>query len=75
MKRITSIIVPMLFAFFLTGLCFAQSPVNPPASEKSSVEKSLKGKTTSKKKRSTDGYRAPKQVKKPTGSHPSVDLR
>ncbi len=39
MKKLMSIIVSILFAFSLTGLCFAQAPAAPaPAPEKKAEE-------------------------------------
>ena len=44
MKKLMSIIISILFALSMTGLCFAQAPAAVPKEEKKKVKKAKKEK-------------------------------
>lgn len=63
MKKLMSIIVSILFAFSLTGLCFAQDKPAAPAPEKKTEEKAEK-KIEKKKVKKAQKARKTKKAKK-----------
>jgi mannitol-specific phosphotransferase system IIBC component len=62
MKKLMSIIISILFAFTVSGLCFAADPAVAPKEEKKAEEKKAEKKKVKKAKKAKKAPKAEKKV-------------
>ena len=65
MKKLMSIIVSILFALSLTGLCFAQVPATKAAEPEKKAEKKAEKKKVKKAKKAKKEKKAEKKAEEP----------
>ena len=75
MKKLMSIIISILFALSMTGLCFAQATAPAPKEEKKVEEKAEKKAEKKKVKKAKKAKKAPKAEKKAEEKAPAAEKK
>jgi Ni/Co efflux regulator RcnB len=75
LKKLMSIIVSILFALSMTGLCFAQAPAAAPKEEKKMEEKKPAKEEKKKVKKAKKAKKAKKEEKKAEEPTPAPEKK